>query len=127
MSKNLVLEKALEAKDWFEHMGDEEILGFFDFVEEQDVTFERVKSILEGWIARTSVSAEEVISFIESSAIAALEKPHNWQDVYEADKCYLLLSVDYGKHCGIKKNGLSLSLEVVSKEIDLALLEDDDD
>ena len=127
MNKNLVLKKALEAKDWFEHIGDEEILGFFEFVEEQDITSEKLKNIVSGWIARTGVSAEENISFVGNATDIMMEKPHSWQDAYEAGNCYLILSADYGKHCVTKKNGLSLSLEAVSKEIDLALLEDDDD
>ena len=127
MSKNLVLKKALEAKEWFEHMGEEEVLGFFEFVEEQDITFEKVKTVLESWIARTGVLVEEGTSVVGNIADVAIKKPHNWQNAYETRNCYLIFSADHGKHCVTKKEGLSLSLEVVSKEIDISLLEDESD
>ena len=57
----------------------------------------------------------------------AIKKPHNWQNAYETGNCYLIFSADHGKHCVTKKEGLSLSLEVVSKKIDISLLEGDSD
>ena len=121
-----VLEKTLEAKDWFEHMGEEEISAYYEDFLLEDFSSQAVKNTLIEYLTRENLSSNEVINFIEQFSASAERQPKQ-QVAFETENRFLLINLDQGKNCITNKEGYSLCLEVIPKEIDFSQLGDDDD